>query len=86
MVDTKQWDYTVLSDMNRDLHKALGGVDIPYTVVVKGGEIIYTHSGYKLGDEEDLEEKIAAWTAGEEPAKEEKAKASNKEEDGEEKK
>ncbi len=45
MVDTKQWEYTVLSDINRDLHKALGGVDIPYTVVLKGGEILYTHSG-----------------------------------------
>ena len=74
MVDTKQWDYTVLSDVNRDLHKALGGVDIPYTVVVKGGEVLYTHSGYKLGDEEELEEKIAAWAEEEAPAKKDKVK------------
>jgi thiol-disulfide isomerase/thioredoxin len=70
MVDTKQWEYTVLSDINRDLHKALGGVDIPYTVVLKGGEILYTHSGYKLGDEEELEEKIKGWANGEIPKKE----------------
>ena len=69
IVNTKQWDYTVLSDVNRDLHKALGGVDIPYTVVVKGGEVLYTHSGYKLGDEEELEDKIAAWADGKAPAK-----------------
>jgi thiol-disulfide isomerase/thioredoxin len=70
LVDTKQWDYTVLSDVNRDLHKALGGVDIPYTVIVKGGEVIYTHSSYKLGDEEILEEKIAAWANEDKAAKE----------------
>ncbi|MFK7947331.1 MAG: TlpA family protein disulfide reductase [Saprospiraceae bacterium] len=85
MVDTKQWDYTVLSDVNRDLHKALGGVDIPYTVVVKGGEVLYTHSGYKLGDEEALEDKIAGWAEGEEPVKKKKSK-SKKKADGKEKK
>jgi cytochrome c biogenesis protein CcmG, thiol:disulfide interchange protein DsbE len=63
LVDSKQWEYTILSDVNKDLHKALGGVDIPYMVVVKNGEILYTHSGYKLGDEEELEEKIKGWAA-----------------------
>lgn len=83
MVNTKQWEYTVLSDVNRDLHKALGGVDIPYTVVVKNGEILYTHSGYKLGDEEDLEEKIEDWAS--DKSKEDKAKPKKQETDGEKK-
>lgn len=87
LVDTKQWEYTVLSDVNRDLHKALGGVDIPFTVIVKDGKIIYSHSGYKLGDEEELDEKLEAWAAGEEveEAPEEEVPTSN-EDDGEEEK
>jgi|AntRauTorckE5430_2_1112549.scaffolds.fasta_scaffold03806_1 thiol-disulfide isomerase/thioredoxin len=84
MVDTKQWDYTILSDVNRDLHKALGGVDIPYTVVIKNGEILYTHSGYKLGDEEALEDKIKGW-ASTESVKEEKTKPATIETDGKKK-
>ncbi len=79
LVDMKQWEYTIFSDANRDLHKALGGVDIPYTVIVKGGKILYTHSGYKLGDEEELEKKIKEWAtpAAAEPVKEEKTSPSN---------
>jgi thiol-disulfide isomerase/thioredoxin len=84
MVDMKQWDYNILSDVNRDLHKALGGVDIPYTVVIKNGEILYTHSGYKLGDEEALEEKIKGWATAA-PVKEDKAKPTTVETDGEKK-
>lgn len=84
LVDTKQWEYTILSDVNRDLHKALGGVDIPYTVVVKNGEILYTHSGYKLGDEEELGEKIKEWASVEAPVKEDKAKPQTVESDGKE--
>ena len=63
LVNTHEWEFTVLSDVNRELHKALGGVSIPYTVVVKDGQVIYTHSGYKLGDEEELENKLAVWAS-----------------------
>lgn len=59
LVKTKGWEYTILSDKNRDLHKALGFQDVPATVVLdKNKNVIYTHSGYKLGDEEALEDHI----------------------------
>ncbi len=59
LVKTKGWEYRILSDKNRDLHKALGFQDVPATIVVdKNQNVVYTHSGYKLGDEEDLEDHI----------------------------
>jgi cytochrome c biogenesis protein CcmG, thiol:disulfide interchange protein DsbE len=79
LVDSKGWTYRIFSDMNRDLHKAVGGTEIPYTVIVKGGEILYTHSGYKLGDEEGLEEKIKGWAATSEPAAPQQTESNNAE-------
>lgn len=58
LVEAKQWDYLIVSDKNRDFHKAIGGVEVPFTAVVQNGKIVHTHSGYKLGDEDTLESKI----------------------------
>lgn len=59
MVESKGWDYTVLSDANQDLQKALNFQTVPYTLVVdKEGKIVYTHSGYLPGDEYELEDKL----------------------------
>lgn len=54
------WDYTVLLDSNKDLHRLLGGQSVPFTVITdKEGNIIEKHTGYIEGDEYELEEKIA---------------------------
>ena len=60
LVESKQWEYVIISDKNRDFHKAIGGVEVPFTAVVQNGKVVYTHSGYKLGDEDELEDKIKA--------------------------
>ncbi|MCG8331427.1 MAG: TlpA family protein disulfide reductase [Chitinophagales bacterium] len=59
MVESKGWEYTVLSDVNQDLRQALNFQTIPQTFLLdKDGNIIYSHSGYVPGDEYELEDKI----------------------------
>lgn len=61
LVETKGWDYTILSDSKRELQKALNFQTVPQTFLVDGeGNIVYTHTGYNPGDEIELEDKIAA--------------------------
>ena len=53
------WEYTILLDKNQDLQRALNFQTVPYVIVIDNkGNIVYKHSGYKDGDEEDLEEQI----------------------------
>jgi len=61
LIETKGWEYTVLSDSKRELQKALNFQTVPQTFLIDGeGNIVYTHSGYNPGDEIELEDKIAA--------------------------
>ncbi|MEO8770817.1 MAG: TlpA disulfide reductase family protein [Ferruginibacter sp.] len=54
LVNGKNWNIEILLDKNQDLKRALNLVNIPYTLVVKDGKIIYKHSGYVEGDEDIL--------------------------------
>ncbi len=61
LVKTKGWDYTILSDSKQSMMNLLGFQAIPQTFLLDGeGNIVYAHSGYAEGDEDELEEKIAA--------------------------
>ncbi|MDG1434480.1 MAG: TlpA disulfide reductase family protein [Saprospiraceae bacterium] len=61
MVETKQWDYLILSDVNQDLQRALNFQSVPQTFLLnQEGNIVYTHTGYVSGDEYELEDKIKA--------------------------
>ena len=61
MVAQKRWKYTVVSDVNSQLLNQLGSQNVPFTVIIDPkGNIVYTHNGYKDGDELELEKKIAA--------------------------
>ncbi|MGB1206156.1 MAG: TlpA family protein disulfide reductase [Chitinophagales bacterium] len=58
-VNGKAWDYDVLYDTNQKFQRAIGFQTVPYTVVVdEDGDIMYEHSGYVEGDENELEEII----------------------------
>ena len=54
MVNGKGWEYEVLFDTNQKLKRALNISTVPYVIIVKNGKIVYTHSGYTPGAEEDL--------------------------------
>jgi len=61
LIETKGWEYTVLSDVKGDLKKALNFQTVPQTLLINAeGEVVYTHTGYNPGDEFELEEKIKA--------------------------
>ncbi|NND06285.1 MAG: TlpA family protein disulfide reductase [Saprospiraceae bacterium] len=61
LVAEKDWPYTVVTDSNQQLMRALQFQSVPHTLLLnQQGEIVYTHSGYLPGDEETLEEEIAA--------------------------
>lgn len=54
LINGKDWGFEVLLDTNNDLKRALGSTTIPLTLIIKNGEIVYRHSGYVPGSEEDL--------------------------------
>ena len=53
-VNGKGWTFNVLIDKNQDLKRKLNIMNVPYTLVIKKGEIIYKHAGYVAGDEDAL--------------------------------
>ena len=58
MVNGKDWDYNILLDSNQEMKKALNFSAPPYLLIIKNGEILYTHSGYTPGSEEEMFEKF----------------------------
>ena len=60
IVETKGWEYTILSGNENEMRNAFNFSSIPQTFVVdKKGSIAYIHNGYVPGDEIELEEVIA---------------------------
>ncbi len=58
-VMTNGWAVTILSDSNQQLMTKLGFQTIPQSFLLDGtGKVVYSHSGYKPGDEYELEEKL----------------------------
>ncbi len=54
----KGWEYEVLLDPNNDLKRYLGVSTIPFTLIVKNGEIKFRHSSFAPGAEDALYEKF----------------------------
>lgn len=47
----KGWPFEILLDQNRTLYKALNLTAIPFVMVVRNGETVYSHTGYTPGSE-----------------------------------
>lgn len=59
LVDEHGWEFDILLDPNSEFRRALGAQMIPFVVVVDGnGKIVYKHSGYSEGAENELIEKV----------------------------
>ncbi len=54
MVNGKGWDYEIVLDDNHDLKRALNIINVPYTIVLYKGEVIYEHSNYTPGSEKEM--------------------------------
>ena len=69
MVEVQGWEYTILLDENQDLKRNLGIVNVPFTLVLnKEGKVVWKHSGYSPGDEEELAEVVEKVAAGHDPS------------------
>jgi thiol-disulfide isomerase/thioredoxin len=58
-VNGKNWEYTVLLDVNSDFKRAMNVNDVPYMCILNGdGEIVWQHTSYAPGSEEEVYEII----------------------------
>lgn len=61
MINGKGWDYEILLDTNQKLKRALNIANVPYVIIAKNGKVVYTHSGYTPGSEQELYEKFQSF-------------------------
>src|SRR5690554_1196854 len=54
MVNGKGWEYEIVLDDNHDLKRTLNIINVPYTIVVYKGNVIYEHSNYTPGSEREM--------------------------------
>lgn len=65
MVESKGWEFPILSDANSQLMQALNFQTIPQVYILdKDGNIVYSHSGYVPGDEVEIEERLKELAKG----------------------
>ena len=58
-VDGKGWPFEILLDVNKDLARAMNVSNPPHTFLFDGsGKIVWQHTGYLDGGEEDLYQEI----------------------------
>lgn len=54
-----KWEFPVLMDTNKDIYRKYQVLGIPHTVIVdRSGDIRYTHTTYRAGDEKLIQKKI----------------------------
>ena len=58
LVNGKGWSYNVLMDSNQDFKRALSIANIPYTIVVKNGNIVHIQNGFVPGNDKVLYDKL----------------------------
>jgi thiol-disulfide isomerase/thioredoxin len=58
LISGKGWEYDILLDTNSELKRQLNAPTIPITLLVKNNKILFRHSGYTPGAEDELYEKI----------------------------
>lgn len=58
LVNGKGWGFKIVLDTNQDFKRYLSIANIPYTIVVKNGEIVHIQNGYVPGSEDELFNKL----------------------------
>lgn len=67
LANAQAWDFEVLLDVNGDFKRAMNVGNPPHTFIIDGkGNIVYQHTGYVDGAEENLIEIVRKLNAGEE--------------------
>ncbi len=62
LINGKGWEYKILIDKNQELKRALNISVVPHIIILKGNKILYRHTGYSPGAEDELFEKIKKYT------------------------
>lgn len=63
LVSGKGWEYDIVLDPNSELKRKLNVVNPPHTFVVNSkGEVVWQHSSYSPGDEDELFEFVKKYT------------------------
>ncbi len=57
-VKGKNWKYTILLDENQELKRAMNVVNVPYTMILYKGKVVYSHSSYTPGIENEIYKQI----------------------------
>ncbi len=71
-VKGKGWQFEIYLDENQDFGKIMNVTNPPHTFIVNGkGEIVWSHIGFAVGDEEGLEEAFKKVLEDEAKAKQE---------------
>ncbi|MBP5189773.1 MAG: TlpA family protein disulfide reductase [Bacteroidales bacterium] len=66
-VDGNEWEYEVYLDQNQDFKRAMNVVNVPHTFIINGeGEIVWQHTSFVEGGEEELIELVRKVANGEE--------------------
>ena len=66
LVNGKGWEFEILLDVNSDFKRAMNVVNIPHTFLLDGnGKVVWQHTSYAEGDEEELYELVKKLAAGE---------------------
>ena len=62
LINGKGWEFNILIDKNQELKRALNISIIPHIIILKNNKILYRHTGYSPGFEEQLYEKIKQYS------------------------
>lgn len=55
LADERSWEYDVLLDANSEFFRAMGAQSVPHLIICDGaGKVVYTHSGYTDGSEQEI--------------------------------
>lgn len=58
VANARDWGVPVLSDQNGDLQRKIGVNNVPHTIVFFKGKVVWQHTSYVPGDEDELYEKL----------------------------
>jgi len=65
-VESNDWDYQVLLDVNSDFKRAMNVITVPHTFILNGkGEIVWQHNSYVEGSEDEYLEIVKKIKTGE---------------------
>ncbi len=66
-VNGKAWEFEILLDENSDFKRAMNVINVPHSFILdKSGKVVWQHTSFSPGDEENIYEIIKKIAAGEE--------------------